>query len=134
MHFRSRHRLGFIHIVCAVIACTIVVVARVPMFAQAAPDGFVYNVGVDHPGVYRLSASDLRAAGVPIAEIDLRTLKLFATGIEQPLFLADRHDNRIGTGTHPLEYIEFIAQSNGAGDDAESAHGDANGSQRREYR
>lgn len=76
----------------------------------AAPDGFEYKIYVGEDGVYRLTAKELADAGIPIADIDARTLKLFADGIEQPIYVYDRGDNRIAGDALVDEYIEFFGE------------------------
>ena len=59
-------------------------------------------------GLYRVTATELGQAGVPVDQLDPTTLQLFHRGIEQAIFVANETTNRLGTGG----FLEFYGRGN----------------------
>lgn len=76
---------------------------------RVAPDGFEYKLFASTDGIYRVTAAELQNVGVPIGSIDARTFKLYNRGVEIPIYLYDRSNNRLEVGPNE-EYIEFFGQ------------------------
>jgi hypothetical protein len=68
-----------------------------------------YFFKVHQSNVYRISASTLTNAGIPVASIDHRQLQLFGRGQEVPIFVQDGGTPNILDGS---DFIEFYAQAN----------------------
>lgn len=62
-----------------------------PAPSPSFPPRPAVKVLVDHDGFYRLSFESLRQAGVPIDEMDLRTLRLYLDGQEVALWAPDEN-------------------------------------------
>ncbi|NOY07061.1 MAG: hypothetical protein GXO82_10625, partial [Chlorobi bacterium] len=56
------------------------------------------KIYVNKMGIYRVSASDLEAAGVTTNSIDPRTLQLFNRGVEQPVVVRGENDGSFDPG------------------------------------
>lgn len=77
--------------------------AGLAAFADPAGRGGGWKIGVRETGLYRLTGADLAKAGVPLEEIDPRTLKLWNRGQEVALFLPGEADGHFA----PEEALEF---------------------------
>jgi hypothetical protein len=84
--------------------------AAEPTRTIVAPDGREYKIFVDRDGVVRLTARRLLDAGVPLDAIDTRTLRLVHDGVEQPMLVIDRGDNRLEDAPLLDEYVEFFGE------------------------
>jgi len=67
-----------------------------------------YRIPVAKKGIYKLTTSDLQAAGVPIASIDPRRVQIFHRGQEQAIFVQGQSDAVLDPG----DYIEFYGVGN----------------------
>ena len=67
-----------------------------------------YKVPVAKSGIYKISYSDLQAAGVPLGGIDPRRITLFHRGVEQAIFIQGQADATFD----PADFIEFYGQRN----------------------
>ncbi len=67
-----------------------------------------YKFPIVQDGVYRISGQTLQNAGIPIASIDPRTLRIYGKGAELPLFIPGEGDGQLA----PNEFIEFVAFGN----------------------
>ncbi len=67
-----------------------------------------YKVPVSRTGIYRITQSDLQAAGVPVGAIDPRRINLFHRGNEQAIFVQGQADAVFD----PTDFIEFYGQRN----------------------
>jgi len=67
-----------------------------------------YKIYVKEDGIYRLTESDLKGAGIIVAEIDPRTIKILNRGKELPIYVQGEKDGRFDEG----DYIEFYGQFN----------------------
>lgn len=66
------------------------------------------KIYVDKDGIYHLSYSELRSAGVPLRGVDPRSFRMFNRGKPIPLFVAGESDGRFDPG----DYIEFWGEPN----------------------
>ena len=62
-----------------------------------------YKIIVDQDGIYRVTYSDLKQAGIDITDINPKTLKLMNKGKAVPLFVSGENDGRFDT----WDYLEF---------------------------
>ncbi|HRI78852.1 MAG TPA: C25 family cysteine peptidase, partial [Cyclobacteriaceae bacterium] len=67
-----------------------------------------YKIPVSKNGIYKITYSDLQAAGVPLAGIDPRRINIFHRGTEQAIFVQGQADAQFD----PADYIEFYGQRN----------------------
>ncbi len=67
-----------------------------------------YKIPVVNDGIYRLTYSDLQAAGFPVASVDPRFIQLFHRGIEQAIVVQGQSDAQLDPG----DYVEFYGQRN----------------------
>ncbi len=67
-----------------------------------------YKIAVAKTGLYRLSESDLLAAGFPISSTDPRNIQLFHRGIQQAIYIEGQSDGIF----HSSDYIEFYGKKN----------------------
>jgi hypothetical protein len=74
-----------------------------------------YKIPVAKEGIYRLSYSDLQAAGVPVGGTNPKKIQLFHRGIEQGIFVEGEADLQFD----PSDFIEFYGQRNDGTLDAE---------------
>ncbi|AQG79456.1 C25 family cysteine peptidase [Spirosoma montaniterrae] len=66
------------------------------------------KIPVAQSGLYRISAGQLRQAGVPTNAIDPRTIQLFHRGIEQAIFISGETNGQFDAD----DYIEFYGRAN----------------------
>ncbi|RME80366.1 MAG: DUF11 domain-containing protein [Caldilineae bacterium] len=75
--------------------------------ALAAPiTGISYKIKIYDSGLYRVTYSDLTAAGFNPAGIDTSTFQLFTEGVEVPIFLFDGGDDAFDPGDYFVFYGE----------------------------
>ena len=67
-----------------------------------------YKIPVVETGLYRVSATDLQRAGVPVEQLKPVSLQLFHRGVEQPIFVAGEADGRFDAD----DYLEFQGRGN----------------------
>lgn len=67
-----------------------------------------FRIPVVQPGIYRISAAELRQAGFAANNVDATTLQLFFRGQEQAIFVAGQADKRLDNE----DFIEFYGQGN----------------------
>ncbi|MES2764549.1 MAG: C25 family cysteine peptidase [Bacteroidota bacterium] len=77
-----------------------------------APDGFNYKIIIDKEGVVRVSAGELLKGGIPIESINTATLQLWNKGVEVPIYVYDRGNDKLEKGGVTEEYIEFFGEPN----------------------
>ncbi len=65
-----------------------------------------YRIVVDHPGLYRLTYSDLQAAGLPVDQIDPRNLQLTNQGRDVAILINGEQDGKFNPGDELLFYGE----------------------------
>ncbi|MEO5979122.1 MAG: C25 family cysteine peptidase [Chryseolinea sp.] len=66
-----------------------------------------YKISVAKEGIYRLSQSNLVAAGLP-SSVDPKSIQIFHRGIEQGIFVQGEGDGNLDAG----DYVEFYGQRN----------------------
>lgn len=81
-------------------------------YSQPANDWINYSqiyfrIPVARNGIYRLSAAQLQAAGVP-ASVDPAQLQLFHRGVEQAILVQGQEDAQLNSG----DFLEFYGQKN----------------------
>lgn len=74
-----------------------------------------YKVSVASDGAYRITHSDLLAAGFPIGSVDPRRIQLYHRGEEQAIFVQGQADAVFDPG----DYIEFYGVRNDGTNDAD---------------
>ncbi|MFN8810372.1 MAG: hypothetical protein ACK5WO_12595, partial [Cyclobacteriaceae bacterium] len=62
-----------------------------------------YKLTLAQDGLYRLTYTDLQAAGFPVSTVDPRTLQLFHRGVEQAITVQGQDDAQFNPG----DFIEF---------------------------
>ena len=67
-----------------------------------------YKIPVAKESIYKVSYSDLQAAGFPVDGIDPKRIQLFHRGIEQSIFVEGEDDLQLD----PSDFIEFYGQRN----------------------
>ena len=67
-----------------------------------------YKIPIAKAGLYRVTQPQLLRAGVPVEQIDPRTIQLFHRGIEQAVAVAGETDGRFDS----TDYLEFYGQGN----------------------
>lgn len=78
---------------------------RLAMTAPQAPTSDpAYKILVDADGIYQLTYSALATAGVPVASIDPRTLKLHNQGSQVAIYVAGEGDGVFNTSDYVLFY------------------------------
>ncbi len=77
-----------------------------------APDGFNYKIIVDQEGLIRVSADELLKGGFPLENINSQTLQLWNKGVEVPVYVYDRGNNKLEAGGITEEYVEFFGEPN----------------------
>lgn len=73
-----------------------------------------YKVTLAQDGLYRLTYTDLQAAGFPVSTVDPRTLQLFHRGVEQAITVQGQDDAQFNPG----DFIEFFGRRNDGTRDA----------------
>lgn len=71
-------------------------------------DQTYYRIPITQPGIYRLTASDLQKAGVPLATVNPISLQLFRRGVELSIYVAGESDTKFDAD----DYLEFIGERN----------------------
>jgi hypothetical protein len=69
-------------------------------------DGKVHKFVIDRDGLYKVTYDDLKKYGLDPAILDLRTLRMVHNGVQVPIYIVDKHDDRFDPG----DYIEFWAE------------------------
>ena len=77
-----------------------------------------YKIPVAKDGIYKLTYSDLQAAGFPVGSVDPRRMQIFHRGIEQAIFVQGQADAVLNTS----DYLEFFGQRNDGTQDANLYH------------
>ncbi len=91
----------------------IAIIAFMPALAQA-PNSWInfsqtyFKIPVAADGIYRLTYTDLQAAGVPLGSIDPRQLNLYHRGVEQAIIVTGQNDAVFD----PADVIEFYGRRN----------------------
>ena len=67
-----------------------------------------YKIPVAETGIYRLTATELKQAGVSIDRVDPTTIQLFHRGVEQAIYVEGEADKRFDTS----DFIEFYGRKN----------------------
>ena len=67
-----------------------------------------YRISLARDGIYRLGYNELQSAGLPLASIDPRKLRLYRRGQEMAVWVEGQADARFDPG----DYIEFYGQRN----------------------
>ncbi|MFD2570521.1 C25 family cysteine peptidase [Spirosoma soli] len=67
-----------------------------------------YKIPIAQPGLYRITATELRDAGVPLGTLDPTTLQLFHRGVEQAMYVEGEADKRFDVS----DFLEFYGRSN----------------------
>lgn len=65
------------------------------------------KIYVNADGLYRITGADLRAAGIPLIDIDIKKLKLSRMGQTVPLFVSGWRDGQF----HDQDYFEFWGEA-----------------------
>ena len=73
-----------------------------------------YKIPVAKDGIYKLTYSDLQAAGFPVGTVDPRRIQIFHRGIEQAIIVQGQADAILNT----TDYLEFFGQRNDGTRDA----------------
>jgi hypothetical protein len=89
-------------------------------FAQVGNEWIDFNqayfkIPVAKEGIYKLTYSDLVAAGFPVSGTDATKIQLFHRGTEQPVFVEGEGDLQLD----PTDFIEFYGRGNDGTLDAE---------------
>ncbi len=84
--------------------------------------GPAFKIYVYEDGIYRVSRAELDSAGVPVAEIDPRTLRLVNRGTELPIYVHGQKDGRFDPG----DYLEFYGEFNRGENSYLSPYSDGN--------
>ena len=74
-----------------------------------------FKIPVAREGIYKLSFTDLQAAGFPLSSIDPATIQLFHRGAEQAIYIEGEGDAQF----NPTDFIEFYGRKNDGTMDAE---------------
>lgn len=82
---------------------------------------YYYEIPIAQDGIYRISKSELKAAGVPVDAIDPRNIQVFARGREQAIYLQGESDGIF----HESDFLEFYATANDGWLDGITAYADA---------
>src|SRR5688500_18251227 len=67
-----------------------------------------FKIQTAQDGLYRVTYSDLQAAGVPVDAVDPTTFRLFHRGVEQAIVVAGEGDSQF----HSNDYIDFYGLRN----------------------
>ncbi len=70
-----------------------------------------YKIPVAKDGIFKLTRSDLAAAGVPVNQIDPRRLQIFHRGIEQAI-IVQHQQSPADAVFDPTEFLEFYGKKN----------------------
>lgn len=73
-----------------------------------------FKIPVAQTSLYRITATDLLKAGIPIHTLNPVTLQLFHRGIEQAIYVAGETDNRFDTD----DFLEFYGRANDGAQDS----------------
>ena len=67
-----------------------------------------YKIPIAANGIYHISTAGLQQAGVPVGQVDPRTIQLFHRGIEQAVFVGGEVDTHLDPG----DFLEFYGRGN----------------------
>ncbi|NJN25830.1 MAG: hypothetical protein HC819_07610 [Cyclobacteriaceae bacterium] len=67
-----------------------------------------FKLSTAQDGLYRVSYTELAAAGFPVATVDPRKMKLYFRGVEQSILVSGQNDARFDPG----DYIDFYGRRN----------------------
>jgi hypothetical protein len=73
-----------------------------------------FKIPVAKEGIYRLTYSDLQAAGFPVAAVNPSRIKIFHRGVEQSIYVEGQGDAQFDAA----DFIEFYGQRNDGTQDA----------------
>lgn len=65
------------------------------------------KIFLNEDGIYRITGNDLKAAGVDLAEVDIKKMRLTCADRQIPIYLFGRQDGRFGAE----DYFEFWGES-----------------------
>jgi hypothetical protein len=105
----AQYFLKYLHTMNKFILTTVLLLAGYIATAQQYGNEWInynqsyFKIKVVDKGIYRLSAAQLAAAGVPTSGINPRHLQIFAKGVEQPIFVQGESDNVLDA----TDYVEF---------------------------
>lgn len=69
-----------------------------------------YRIPIIEEGIYRITYSQLQAAGISISSIDPRQIQIFHNGKEQAIYVFGENDGIF----HTTDFVEFYAKKNNA--------------------
>jgi hypothetical protein len=107
------------------VAVVLLIVFPVRTQAQSSPndpdptrwinyDQPYYKIPIAENGIYRLTATELQQAGVPVQQITPGTMQLFHRGVEQAIYVDGEADGHFDTG----DFLEFYGQRNDGAPDS----------------
>ncbi|QHT68127.1 transporter [Rhodocytophaga rosea] len=101
---------NYIFIACLWMVCVWVTPVQAQRFGNEwiRFDQQYYKIPVTQKGIYRITASDLQAAGFPVAAVDPRRIQLFHRGFEQAIYI----NGEANAIFDAADYIEFFGQGN----------------------
>ena len=67
-----------------------------------------YKLPIAASGIYRISTAELQQAGVPVGQLDPRTIQLVHRGVEQAVFVDGEADGRLDSD----DFLEFYGRGN----------------------
>ncbi len=77
-----------------------------------------YKIPVAKDGIYKLTYSDLQAAGFPVGSVDPRRIQIFHRGVEQAILVQGQADAVLNAS----DYLEFFGKGNDGTRDANLYH------------
>jgi len=77
-----------------------------------------YKISIAKDGIYKLTYSDLQAAGFPVGSVDPRRIQIFHRGVEQAILVQGQSDAVLNAS----DYLEFFGQRNDGTRDANLYH------------
>jgi hypothetical protein len=79
------------------------------------PGQSYFKISLANDGIYRLGYAELQAAGVPLASVDPRKLRVYRRGEELAVWVEGQNDARFDPG----DYLEFYGERNDGATDRE---------------
>ena len=73
-----------------------------------------YKIPVSKDGIYKITSTELQAAGFPVDGVDPRRIQIFHRGVEQAIFVQGQADAVL----NDADYLEFFGQRNDGTRDA----------------
>lgn len=73
-----------------------------------------YKLAIAENGIYRLTATELQRAGVPVQQITPGAIQLFHRGVEQAIYVEGEADGHFDAG----DFLEFYGQRNDGAPDS----------------